>query len=191
MKDFFWTPVPNKNVEGTLWTELNDDSVKLDLDELDALFALKKKEDLPMKTESMGKPKKVKKLVLVDNPTRQQNVGIAITRFRMSYNDLRLALMKVDETIIHLDLIGTLLKLVPTSEEIETVQQYEGDWTLVSDVDRFFNAMGSIPRLTVRLRCMKYKLTFEEIYREANDRIEVIAVKISVDFSISLFISLF
>ncbi len=175
MKDFFWTQIPNKKVEGTLWTELNDNKVKLNLDELDSMFGVKETKKAESKTPggSKGKPSKPKIIQLVADPTRQQNVGIAISRLRMSYDDLGDSLMKVDETVVHRDLIAQLLKLVPTAEEIEMVQSYEGDWALVSEVDRFFNAMGKIPGLTMRLRCMQYKQSFADNFGDASENIEV------------------
>ena len=52
MRDFFWSQIPNKNVSGTLWTELNDEKVELNLDEIDELFG--QKETATRKDEAEG-----------------------------------------------------------------------------------------------------------------------------------------
>ena len=77
-----------------MWTELNDEKVKLDLDKIDAMFGKnddKKREEDEAKAaaEKKKKPKKAVEIQLVQDAKRQRNVGIAISRLRMSYEDLQ------------------------------------------------------------------------------------------------------
>lgn len=39
MKNLFWTKIPEGKIQSTVWEGLNDDKVKLDVAELEALFA--------------------------------------------------------------------------------------------------------------------------------------------------------
>ena len=98
--------------------------MKLDLDKIDAMFGKtddKKKAEAKSKAAAAKKPKKAVEIQLVQDAKRQRNVGIAISRLRMSYDDLKVAVLKVDETTLDLDMIQTLMKLIPTDEESEIV----------------------------------------------------------------------
>lgn len=124
MRDFFWSQLPDNKVESTMWTELNDEKVVLNLDELDKLF--EQKEDSKEEKTTTGSEKKEsekpKEIVLITDANRQRNVNIFLSRLRMSYDDLKVAIYSVDETILHVDMIQTLINMVPTAEEIEIVQ---------------------------------------------------------------------
>ena len=110
-----------------------------------------------------GKPKstKPKKVSLVD-PKRQQHCGIALGRFRMPYDDIRQAIVDVDTTIITQDRTQALIKLVPTTEEMTMVNEYDGDKSLLMETEKFFLAVGTVPRLKFSLKAMFTTFTFQD-----------------------------
>ena len=64
------------------------------------------------KKEDSSKPKKEKKqLIEFVDGKRSYNVQIAITRMRMSNNDLYAAVLSMDEEVLNYEKLGNLLKV--------------------------------------------------------------------------------
>jgi hypothetical protein len=180
MRDLFWNPIPDASAKESRWAELDDNSIKLDLDTFDSLFGEKEKEKDEKKEEKKKDENKVvkEKKELITDGKRQQNVNIAISRLRMSYEDLKLSILKVDETILDENLIQTLLKIVPTAEEIEIVTSYDGDKNMLTDLCKFFIVMGTIPKLEQRLKSMLYKVTFKNIQKDLDDQMKTVSLAV-------------
>ena len=162
MKGFFWSEIIFKtedDYEGSMWSKIDDEKPDIDMDKFESSFGKKEKAE---KTGSKGpkKPSKPKKVSLVD-PKRQQNCGIALGRFRMPYDQIRTAIAECDTTIITQDRTQALIKLVPTSEEMSMVNDYDGDKSLLMETEKFFMAGGTIPRLKFRLKAMFTTFTFQ------------------------------
>jgi diaphanous 1 len=162
MKGFFWSEIIFKtedDYEGSMWSKIDDEKPDIDMDKFESSFGKKEKAE---KAGSKGpkKPSKPKKVSLVD-PKRQQNCGIALGRFRMPYDQIRTAIAECDTTIITQDRTQALIKLVPTSEEMSMVKDYDGDKSLLMETEKFFMAVGTIPRLKFRLKAMFTTFTFQ------------------------------
>ncbi len=99
MRDLFWNPIPDINMKETCWSEIDDTKVKLDLDTLDSLFGEKEKDDKKDEKKEGDKKKaassKPKEIQLITDGNRTRNVNISISRLRMSYEDLKLGILRV------------------------------------------------------------------------------------------------
>jgi hypothetical protein len=60
----------------------------------------------------------------------------------------------------------SLVRLAPTKDEIEMIQQYKGDKDKLGAAEKFFLEMMVIPRLAERLACFVYKGEFATRYEE-------------------------
>ncbi len=107
---------------GTTWSELNDEKVPLNLDELDKMFEQKddgKEEKASTASGEKPKEEKPKEISLIPDANRLRNVTIALSRLRISHDDLKTAILAFDETILHSEMVLTLINMVPIPEEIE------------------------------------------------------------------------
>ncbi len=59
-----------------------------------------------------------------------------------------------------------LLPLVPTPEEITLLQDYDGDKSNLGKVEKTFMAVMDVPQYEARLKCLKFKLQFEDLLSE-------------------------
>jgi len=161
MRGLFWTKVQAENMEGTIWPEMKDDKVKLDIDTLESKFQVveSKLAEKPG-AASTGAPTK-EKVHIVDGK-RQQNVGIGVSKLRISNQELLQAIIKLDETILSLERTRVLIDLAPTDDEISMLRGYDGDLDLLTTEDRFLYEMTNIPRLATRLKCVATRYTFEK-----------------------------
>ncbi len=163
MRGIFWTKLPPSELEGTIWPELNDEVVKLDIPDLEAKFSKP-----PEKSKAVAAPKadtgaaaKVEKIHIVDGK-RQQNVGITISRFHSTPQEVKKSIMRVDDTILSLERSKALLAIAPTADELTMLRAYTGDVKLLTDEDQFLMEMATIPRLDQRLKAITLRHTFEK-----------------------------
>lgn len=187
MRALHWTKVDDFEVEKTVWNDLSDQKVPLDASEFESLFCLSKpktagaedegkdsaapgKDDRRASTVGGGAPSVV---TLVDGQ-RGQNVAIAIARFRpLTHEALRDAILSMDEKALPVEKVTTLLKCIPTPEEIEMVQGYDGPPEQLGNPERFFLAMAQIPRLQRRLELFLFKQTFAAQLEEARGKVQL------------------
>lgn len=163
MRGFFWTKVQAENMEGTIWPEVKDERVKLDVDLLEKKYQVveSKMSDKPGGGGGGGGGASKEKVHIVDGK-RQQNVGIGVSKLRISNQDLIQAIVKLDETILSLERTRVLVDLAPTDDEISMLRGYDGDLDLLTTEDRFLYEMTNIPRLATRLKCLATRYTFEK-----------------------------
>jgi hypothetical protein len=185
MRALHWSKIDEFAVENTVWNTLNDARVPLDSSEFEGIFCLNKpkapltpeEEEKQLQRASAGAaaatPAKEQTVSLLDGQ-RAQNVAIAIARFRpLSHEALRDAIYALDEKVLPVDKVTAMLKVLPTPEEAEAVQSYDGPLTQLGNPERFFLAIGAVPRLQRRLELFLFKQTFEAELAEAKQRSEL------------------
>lgn len=160
MRGLFWTKVQADNLEGTIWPEIKDEKVRLDIETLEKKFQVVESK-LPDKAGGGSAAPSKEKVHIVDGK-RQQNVGIGVSKLRIPTPDLLQAIIKLDETILSLDRTRVLLDLTPTDDEIPMLRGYDGDLDQLTTEDRFLYELTNVPRLSTRLKCMITRYTFEK-----------------------------
>lgn len=106
---------------------------------------------------------------------RNQNVLIALGRFKMNPEQLRDAVVCLTETFLNSENTQKLMNILPTAEEVNTVHSFEGDVNTLGPVERFFGTISSVPRLEQRLKCWLATLTFDDNLAQLSDKIHLIA----------------
>ena len=165
MKGFFWSRIKFKTDElykDSEWSKCDDANIVLNKLTIEAAFGKQEKKKLASGgAGGSSKPKKKEKVSLVDGK-RQQNVAIALGRFRMPYSQIREIIVSMDSTQLTAERTRALIKIVPNKEECETVSSYDGDTSLLMETEKFFSAVLDIPRLAQRLTCVATTHGFEE-----------------------------
>eukprot|EP00698_Gefionella_okellyi_P002950 TRINITY_DN12792_c0_g1_i1.p1 TRINITY_DN12792_c0_g1~~TRINITY_DN12792_c0_g1_i1.p1 ORF type:complete len:1273 (-),score=371.66 TRINITY_DN12792_c0_g1_i1:29-3847(-) len=165
LKALGWNKVADNKVDNTVWEKTNDEKIDIDKSELEALFAAKEV-STQAKEESAGpaesgerKPGSVRLL----SDKRTTNLTITLTLFsKMSYPDVAKSLVQLDQGALTLEQAKGLLKECPTSDEMDLLNSFEEDVNLLNKPERFYLAIGSIPRLQQRLSFEVFRRTFDE-----------------------------
>ncbi|KAF1322244.1 Formin-homology 2 domain-containing protein, partial [Globisporangium splendens] len=176
LRPLFWTRVPVNVVSSTLWMKLNDANGTFDVDEMEWLFRKnpvdnQKKDD---KKKDAAKEAAQPQTVLLLDPKRQQNVSIAIARFRMSATDIKNAIYALDGAKLTSEILNVLISISPTLEEQDLMKNYDGDEKLLGNVEKFFLELLTIPRYTQRIKCLRYKLQFENRILETQAQLDTL-----------------
>jgi len=159
--------VPPGKLPKSMWAqaERNTKGIVLEQKTLESLFYVptgKEKEE-----------EKNKNQVSLINLQRANNVGILLCRFPLSHSEIKKAILSCDEKVLTLDLSRSLVRLAPTKDEIDMIQQYKGEKDKLGVAEKFFIEMMTISRLAERLSCFVYKKEFnarvDELRAEIKD----------------------
>ncbi|KAG2392934.1 hypothetical protein C9374_009511 [Naegleria lovaniensis] len=149
--------------------ETNDIIELFDLDDITSAFSTQKK-DTGEKAEPKEKKKEVKSLL---DPKRSYAVSLQLGSIRgVSYEQLRKAIVEMDENVVTADNILTIKQIAPEQEECDTVMGYDGPMDELAEPDKFFRVMNGIPNLIGRLDSWSFKFRFPEMVSKIRPDIE-------------------
>ena len=173
MKSLFWSKVKPKSLAGTVFMAMAEND-KIDLGELENDFFDPSKEKQKNSGAESGEKKaiaeKPKEIILI-SPKRNQNVSIALARYKCSNAEFRQKIITFDSDFINVDNLGKLMIMIPDDEEIQMVRDYEGDPNLLGKVAQWMMEMIKIPRLKIRLECCSTMMHFEEQLSDLQERV--------------------
>uniref|UniRef100_A0A6Q2XBC4 Diaphanous-related formin 3 n=1 Tax=Esox lucius TaxID=8010 RepID=A0A6Q2XBC4_ESOLU len=105
--------------------------------------------------------KRIKQLKVLD-PKIAQNLSIFLGSFRMPYEEIRRAILEVDDEQLTDPMIQNLVKHLPEQEQLNALLKYKNDYNSLSEPEQFGVVMSSVKRLRPRLNSILFKLQFEE-----------------------------
>lgn len=154
--------IPKRLLGKTVWNDV-DETVLFDKLDLDAFTETFKKAEVKAAPAALTKAKsnKPKTVSLLDGK-RSNNVAILLGRFKLSFAEVRQAIMELDEDALTEQQTKSILNVVPTEEEVATLKGYSGDVAQLGRAERFFMQLIKVPRLEPRMKAFVYKRGFEE-----------------------------
>lgn len=162
MRNFNWNMINVRKIKDTVWEELDDEHVKLDIPAIEDAFALREK----VKSEedgSMTDRAARKVLIQVLDSKRSQNVSIMLSRFgQVSFEEIKKAIINLDTKVIDLDNLQAMIPFMPMPEEIEQLKEHEHTpITEFGKAEGFFLTVMNIPLLTLKLKAWDFMRSFD------------------------------
>ncbi|KAM8921692.1 disheveled-associated activator of morphogenesis 1 isoform 1-T1 [Pelodytes ibericus] len=188
LKSFNWSKLPENKLDGTLWIDIDDAKVFriLDLDDIERTFsAYQRQQDFFMnngikqkETESnedtLGSKTKVKELSVIDG-RRAQNCNILLSRLKLSNEEIKLAILTMDEQEdLPKDMLEQLLKFVPEKSDIDLLEEHKHELDRMAKADRFLFEMSRINHYQQRLQSLYFKKKFAERVAEVKPKVEAL-----------------
>ncbi|ORX92728.1 FH2-domain-containing protein [Basidiobolus meristosporus CBS 931.73] len=110
------------------------------------------------------------KEISVLSPKRAYNMNIMLARIKQhTFEEIRLAILGMNESIMTEHLLKQLLSFIPTAEEKALLAEYRENTENLANPDRFFVEMLKIDRYEQRLKAMYLKYTFPERFQDLNN----------------------
>uniref|UniRef100_A0A8C6V356 Diaphanous related formin 1 n=1 Tax=Neogobius melanostomus TaxID=47308 RepID=A0A8C6V356_9GOBI len=150
--------------ENSFWTKAKED--KFENNELFAKLTL----TFSSQTKSIAdggddkkntQKKKVKELKVLDGKSAQ-NLSIFLGSFRLPYEEIKTAVLEVNEKILTESLVQNLIKLLPGPEQLSVLAEMKDEYDDLAESEQFGVVMSSVKKLTPRLQAILFKLQFEE-----------------------------
>lgn len=177
LKSFNWNKLSENKLEGTLWVDIDDTKVFkiLDLEDLERTFsAYQRPQKEPESNEGTLGSKKVKELSVIDG-RRAQNCNILLSRLKLSNEEIKRAIMSMDEQEdLPKDMLEQLLKFVPEKSDIDLLEEHKHELDRMAKPDRFFFEMSRINHYQQRLQSLYFKKKFAERVAEVKPKVEAI-----------------
>ncbi|XP_010559743.1 PREDICTED: formin-like protein 1 [Haliaeetus leucocephalus] len=168
MPVFNWVALKPSQIDGTVFTELNDEKVLQELDMSDFEEQFKTKAQGPglditaLKTKATQKaPSKV---TLMES-NRAKNLAITLRKGGRSIQDICTAIETYDQQALSLDFLELLLRFLPTEYERTLIGKFEREQQPpeeLSDEDQFMIRFSKIPRLAERMNVMIFLGNFND-----------------------------
>ncbi|CAL1531259.1 unnamed protein product [Lymnaea stagnalis] len=177
MKSFNWTKVPENQISGTVWNDINHSKVYscLDLEDFQRTFSAYQK---PVTEEGEDDTKSTKsktQVLTVIDGRRSQNCTILLSKLKLTNEELSRAIMNVDEgEDLPKDMVEQLLKFVPTAEEVQLLSEYAHEIENMARADRFLFEMSKILHYEERLKALYFKKKFQERKVDCKQKIDAV-----------------
>lgn len=187
LKSFNWVKLNEERVPGTVWNEIDDMQIFriLDLQDFEKMFsAYQRHQELitnPSQQKELGSTediylasRKVKELSVIDG-RRAQNCIILLSKLKLSNEEIRQAVLKMDEQEdLAKDMLEQLLKFIPEKSDIDLLEEHKHEIERMARADRFLYEMSRIDHYQQRLQALFFKKKFQERLAEAKPKVEAI-----------------
>uniref|UniRef100_A0A8C3MR71 Uncharacterized protein n=1 Tax=Geospiza parvula TaxID=87175 RepID=A0A8C3MR71_GEOPR len=179
-------------IHGTIWNEIDDLKAfkVLDLEDFEKMFSAYQRHQVgknasETKRVCQGKEmgstedlylstRKVKELSVIDG-RRAQNCVILLSKLKLSNEEIRQAILKMDEQEdLAKDMLEQLLKFVPEKSDTDLLEEHKHEIERMARADRFLFEMSRIDHYQQRLQALFFKKKFPERLAEAKPKVEAI-----------------
>lgn len=161
MKSIFWDILKPVELKGTVWEDLDDTKIKLNLDSLEDKFSQVQKK--PKVEEAPKEVKKEKKTFIEGDRTR--NINIVLNKIHYDPLEISDALEQYNIEVLTPDNCGLLEPIMPTESEIKEVAAFNGDvLTELASGDQFVLIVSGIIGYRERLKALIFRYCYQEEY---------------------------
>ncbi|KAL7218101.1 hypothetical protein ACSBR2_011387 [Camellia fascicularis] len=161
LKPFFWDKVLTNPDHAMVWHELKSGSFQFNEEIIETLFgyAPPEKNKNDPKKEASSKHPAMQYIQLIESK-KAQNLSILLRALNVTTKEVCDALQEGNE--LPSELLQTLLKMAPTSEEELKLRLFSGELSRLGPADRFLKALVDIPFAFRRLETLLFMCTLQE-----------------------------
>ena len=171
MKSLFWEVIPAKDIKDTIWDELDDTKIKINLDKFEEKFSQVKKELKKPVVEKKVSAKKEKKTFL--EPDRTRMMSIVLNKIRIDTLELSDAIEKYDLKILTPEVCTLLLPILPNDAEVKEVSAFQGDiMEELAPCDQFVLIISGIAAYKERIKTIIFKYNYLNDYMVIKEEID-------------------
>ncbi|PSR95302.1 Formin-like protein [Actinidia chinensis var. chinensis] len=175
LKPFFWDKVLANPDHSMVWHELKAGSFQVNEEMIETLFgytaAEKSKNERRKGSSSFDS---APQYVQIIDAKKSQNLAILLKALNMTTEEVCDALKEGNE--LPAELIQTLLKMAPTSEEELKLRLFSGDLSQLGPAESFLKVMVEIPFAFKRLESLLFMSSLQEEVSSIKESIETLEV---------------
>ncbi|CAG5127924.1 unnamed protein product, partial [Candidula unifasciata] len=154
MKTLQWQKIPVNNVVGksNIWTIIGhlDKKYEMDYERMDELFSLTN-ENSPKRSKIIHIPVTTCPQVNLLDGKRSLNVSIFLKQFKLSHQEIVQLIREGRCDKFGAERLKSLLKLLPSQEEIDAINAYTGDRDKLGIAEKFFICIMKLPNYRMRI----------------------------------------
>ncbi|KAL5699491.1 hypothetical protein ACHQM5_030384 [Ranunculus cassubicifolius] len=189
LKPFFWDKVLANPDQTMVWHQISSGSFQFDEEMIENLFgytaANKNKMD---NKKGMSSQEPSQQFIQLIDMKKAQNISILIRALNVTTEEVGDALHR--GTTLPSELLQTLLRMAPTSEEELKLRLYSGEISQLGHAERFLKFLVDIPFAFKRMDSLLFKNSLEEEINGARDSLATLEVACKELRSSRLFLKL-
>lgn len=160
LKPFFWDKVLANPERSMVWNELKAGSFQFNEAMMEDLFGYNKVENEKNDENTKKKPARAApKYIQIIDTKKAQNLSIMLKALNVTTEEVCDAIQEGNE--LPAELIETLLKMAPTSQEELQLRLYNEDISRLGPADRFIKILVDIPFAYQRLEALLFMCTLQ------------------------------
>ncbi|CAH8358434.1 unnamed protein product [Eruca vesicaria subsp. sativa] len=159
LKPFFWDKMANPD-QKMVWHEISAGSFQFNEEAMESLFGYNdgnKNKNGQRGDSSRDSP--VQYIQIID-PRKAQNLSILLRALNVTTEEVVDAIKEGNE--LPVELLQTLLKMAPTTEEELKLRLYSGDVNLLGPAERFLKILVDIPFAFKRIESLLFMISLQE-----------------------------
>ncbi|GJQ09040.1 hypothetical protein GpartN1_g831.t1 [Galdieria partita] len=164
-KALHWNKVPVGQLNGTVWADLNDENIDLDVDELDDLFGVDPSSTGGGGIGSSAQEEQPQQLEILPHK-RKHNINVLLATLKMSSDDIKDVVRQLKYKELDEDKLQALVVVSPTEEEETVLREMFGEKEKANQTDSFMMELAQLPGLRGKLQCALSAKTFDEVARD-------------------------
>ncbi|XP_050381963.1 formin-like protein 3 [Argentina anserina] len=172
LKPFFWDKVNANPDQSMVWHELKAGSFQFNEEKIESLFGYNANQSERRKDSPSMEPA-IQYIQIIDRK-KAQNLSILLRALNVTTEEVAEALREGTE--LPVELLQTLLKMAPTSEEELKLRLYTGDLALLGPAERFLKVMVDIPFAFKRMEALLFMCSFTEEVTNIEESFETLEV---------------
>ncbi|KAL4336063.1 hypothetical protein GQ457_07G013830 [Hibiscus cannabinus] len=176
LKPFFWDKVAAKPDHAMVWTQIKAGSFQFNEDLIQTLFgysAADKKKNTDKGKESSAQEHAPHFVQLID-PKKAQNLAILLRALNVTAVDVCDALREGNH--LPVELLQTLLKMAPTSDEEKKLKNYSGELSHLGPAEQFLKQVLDIPFAFKRMDVLRFMCSLNEELVATKESFETLEV---------------
>ncbi|GJZ80324.1 formin-like protein 5 [Tanacetum coccineum] len=166
LKPFFWDKVMAKPDQQMVWDKIKSGSFQFNEEMIESLFGYQGPPGRNKDQDTKNGPAKENPahFIQIIDPKKAQNLSILLKALNVTTEEVSTALIEGNE--LPIEIVQTLLKMAPTSEEELKLRLYGGDLSRLGAAERFLKVLVEIPYAFKRLESLLFMCTLQD--EEAN-----------------------
>lgn len=145
-RPMYWNKIPDVAADKTLWKNIDDSKCNVQPESILAFFKAGVATPAKSTVEEVGAPVNVPKAAKISFLTsdRDKALSIMLSRMRLPPKDIVDIVTCVDQTL-NPEQVSTILKVMPTEEEIAALKAYDDDMSKLASSDLFVLEVSQAP----------------------------------------------
>uniref|UniRef100_A0A3Q4MW07 Formin-like 2b n=1 Tax=Neolamprologus brichardi TaxID=32507 RepID=A0A3Q4MW07_NEOBR len=185
-----WVALKPSQINGTIFNDIDDESILQDLnvEEFEEMFKTKAQGpavDLTLARQKL--PQKAPSKVSLLEANRAKNLAITLRKAGQGSEVICRAIQTFDLRTVRVDFVECLTRFLPTEAELKLLRQYERDrkpLEALSDEDRFMMQFSRLERLSQRMTIMTFMGNFSDNVQMLTPQLHaMIAASVSIKSS--------
>ncbi|KAG6657842.1 formin-like protein 3 [Carya illinoinensis] len=189
LKPFFWDKVLANPDQSMVWHEISSGSFQFNEEMIESLFGYNNmdKNKIERKKDAASLDPSIQYFQILD-PRKAQNLAILLRALNVTTEEVLDALQEGNE--LPVELLQTLLKMAPTTEEELKLRLFSGDLSQLGPAEQFLKVLVDFPLAFKRLESLLFMSSAQEEISSVKESLETLEVASNKLRSSRLFLKL-